>query len=150
MTRFAANISMLYPEHDFLDRFDAAAQDGFKAVECTFPYAWDAEAVAVRLRNSGLRQVLLNAPPGAADAGERGLACLPQRRDAFRASLLQALEYAQALDCPRIHVMAGICPPDTPREVLRETYLENLSWAAAAAGAAGHDIMIEPINPRDM
>jgi hydroxypyruvate isomerase len=150
MTRFAANISLLYPEHDFLDRFDAAARDGFKAVECTFPYAWEAGAVAARLRDAGLRQVLLNAPPGAADAGERGLACLPQRRDAFRASLLQALEYAQALDCPRIHVMAGICPPDMPRERLRETYLENLAWAAAAAREAGRDIMIEPINPRDM
>jgi hydroxypyruvate isomerase len=140
----------MYPEFDFLDRFQAAADDGFTAVECTFPYAWEASAVQARLQAAGLQHVLLNAPPGDAKADERGLACLPHRREAFRASIEQALDYAMALACPRIHVMAGICPPGAERARLRETYLANLSWAAGIARDAGRDIMIEPINPRDM
>lgn len=150
MTRFAANLSLMYPEFEFLDRFRAAAQDGFTAVECTFPYAWDTGDLRNRLDDWGLRQVLLNAPPGDADAGERGLACLPHRREAFRDAILRALDYAAALACPRIHVMAGICPPDADRQRLHETYLENLAWAAERARGAGRDVMIEPINPRDM
>jgi hydroxypyruvate isomerase len=141
---------MMYPEHEFLDRYAAAAEDGFEAVECTFPYAWDAAAIAARKQSAGVRQVLLNAPPGKMDAGERGLGCLPDRSDAFRASVQQALEYAQALDCPRIHVMAGICPDGMERARLRATFVDNLGWAAAAAQAAGREIMIEPINQRDM
>ncbi len=150
MPRFAANLSMLYTEHDFLDRFAAAAEDGFEAVECLFPYAWPAAALAQRLKDHGLRQVLFNAPPGQWDAGERGLACLPGREDEFRRSVQQALEMALALDCPRIHLMAGLAPAGAERARLQQTYLDNLSWAAAQAASAGRDVLIEPINTRDV
>lgn len=150
MPRFAANLSMLYTEHDFLDRFAAAAEDGFKAVEFLFPYAWPAAVLAQRLRDHGLRQVLFNAPPGAWDAGERGLACLPGREEDFRRSVQQALEMALTLDCPRIHLMAGIAPTGADRVRLQQTYLENLSWSATAAASAGRDVLIEPINTRDV
>jgi hydroxypyruvate isomerase len=150
MPRFAANLTMLYNEHNFLDRFAAAAKDGFKAVEFLFPYAHDAKALAGRLRDAGLQQVLFNAPPGDWDAGERGLACLPGREAEFRAGIQRALDYAQALDCPRIHVMAGIAPPGAEPASLRATYLANLAWAATQAAASGRDVLIEPINTRDV
>jgi 2-dehydrotetronate isomerase len=150
MPRYAANLSMLYPEHDFLDRFAAAAADGFTGVEYLFPYAYPAAALRERLQAHGLTQVLFNAPPGDWDAGERGLACLPDRRDAFRNGIAQALAYAEALDCRRVHVMAGIAPPAQPRTALLEVYAENLAWAAAQAAPFGVDLLIEPINPRDM
>ncbi len=150
MARFAANLSMMYTEHEFLDRFDAAAADGFRAVEFMFPYQWPAGDVAARLRAAGLRQVLFNAPPGDYAAGERGLACLTDRRPAFRDNLLRALDYAEALDCPRLHVMAGVAPAGVAWESLRDVYQENLAWAAAQAAPAGRDLLIEPINTRDM
>ncbi len=159
MPRFAANLSLMYPELPFLDRFEAAARDGFEAVEYLFPYAWPAAELAARLRAHGLRQVLLNAPPGGADsarfdaawaAGLRGTACLPGREDEFRAGVRQALQYAAALDCPRIHCMAGLWDAGTPREAARSVYESNLRWAAAEAAQGGRDILIEPINPRDM
>ncbi len=150
MPRFAANLSMLYPEHDFLHRFTAAAQDGFQAVEFLFPYAFDAQALRQRLDDNGLTQVLFNAPPGNWDAGERGLACLPGREQEFQTGILQALDYAEALNCPRIHVMAGIVPQHQARQSLEQTYLTNLAWAAEQAQKAGRDILIEPINTRDI
>ena len=110
MPRFAANLSMLYPELEFLDRFDAAAKDGFEGVEYLFPYAFPAAEIAARLKANGLKQVLFNAPPGNWDGGERGLACLPGRENEFRDGIAKALEYAVALDCPRVHVMAGLLP----------------------------------------
>ena len=110
MPRFAANLSMLYNEHAFLDRFGAAAKDGFEAVEFLFPYAFAAPDLAARLREHGLQQVLFNGPPGDWDQGERGMACLPERVDEFRRGVEQALGYAQALHCPRIHLMAGLAP----------------------------------------
>lgn len=148
MPRFAANLSMLYPEHDFLERFAAAASDGFEAVEYLFPYAHDSALLARCLGDAGLKQVLFNAPPGDWDAGERGTACLPGREDEFRRSVDLALRYAQALDCARIHVMAGLAPPGVERARLRSTYEANLAWACAAAGDC--DILIEPINTRDI
>jgi hydroxypyruvate isomerase len=150
MPRFAANLSMLYNEHDFLDRFAAAAQDGFQAVEYLFPYDFAATALAQRLQEHGLQQVLFNAPPGDWAAGERGLACLPGREAEFRAGFVCALDYARVLDCPRIHVMAGLAPAQAEPAALRATYLANLSWAASAAVVAGRDVLIEPINTRDM
>lgn len=150
MPRFAANLSMLYPEHGFLDRFACAARDGFDAVECLFPYAHETAAVSRRLADNGLQQVLFNAPPGDWDAGERGIACLPGREDEFRRGFDRALEYAQALACPRIHVMAGLAPATIERERLQATYEANLAWAAAQAAGAGRDVLIEPINPRDI
>lgn len=150
MPRFAANLSMLYTEHAFLDRFAAAARDGFAAVECQFPYAHPANALAARLHGQGLEQVLINAPPGDWARGDRGLACLPERHDDFRRSVEQALAYAQALNCPRVHVLAGVAPAAVDRAALRASYVANLAWAAAQAAPHGVDILIEPINPRDM
>ena len=150
MPRFAANLSMLYPELDFLDRFEAAAKDGFAAVEYLFPYAYEARELAARLAANGLKQVLFNGPPGDWEGGERGLACLPGREAEFRDGVLQAIDYAATLDCPRIHVMAGLVPEGVERETVQPTYLENLRWAAVEAARAGRDLLIEPINTRDI
>lgn len=150
MPRFAANLSMLYNELDFLDRFAAAASDGFTAVEYLFPYAWAPERLSALLRQHGLQQVLFNAPPGDWDAGERGLACIPGREGEFLAGLERAIAYARALDCPRIHVMAGLMPAGVDAATLRATYVANLRGAAEQAAPHGIDILIEPINPRDM
>lgn len=159
MPRFAANLSFLYPELPFLDRFEAAARDGFIAVEYLFPYAWPAQELAARLRVNGLQQVLLNAPPagvdlasaiGAWDAGERGLLCLADRRDEFRRCVTLALDYAATLQCPRIHVMAGLLPDGVLRESLLDVVAEKLRWACAQAAKQGVTLLIEPINLRDM
>jgi len=151
MPRFAANLSMLYPEHGFLDRFAAAAADGFDAVEYLFPYAFAPAEIAARLRDHGLTQALFNAPPGDFDAGERGLACLPDREDDFRRAFVeQALPYAQALGCQRVHVMAGLAPAGVAREALAACYEANLAWAARQAAPHGVSVLIEPINTRDI
>jgi len=150
MPRFAANLSMLYNEHPFMDRFAAAAADGFTAVEYLFPYDFTAPELARQLADHGLQQVLFNAPPGDWNAGERGLACLPGRQAEFRAGLQRALDYAQTLNCPRIHVMAGLVPRGADRAELQRTYEDNLAWAAQQAQAAGRTLLIEPINPRDI
>src|SRR3954466_5349273 len=105
MPRFAANLTMMYPALPFLERFAVAAQDGFEGVEYLFPYAFPAEELARHLKQNGLQQVLFNGPAGDWDAGERGLGCLPERDAEFRDSIHMALDYARALDCPRIHVM---------------------------------------------
>ncbi len=148
MLRFAANLSMMYGEHAFLDRFAAAAKDGFDAVEYLFPYDFPAEVIAQRLAEQGLQQALFNAPPGDWVAGERGLACLPGREDEFRAGVAKAIDYARVLNCPRIHLMAGLAPAGVDRAALRAVYEANLAWAAAQA----HDVtfLIEPINIRDI
>ena len=151
MPRFAANLSMMYTEHAFLDRFAAAAADGFDAVEFLFPYDPAPAEIASRLTDNGLQQVLFNAPPGDFAAGERGIACLAERRDEFRRGLLdKALPYALALGCPRVHVMAGLMPAGTERAALRAVYVDNLAWAAREAASAGLDLLIEPINTRDI
>ena len=150
MPRFAANLSMLYNEHAFLDRFAAAAADGFQAVEYLFPYALAPDDLAARLRDHGLAQVLFNAPPGDWERGERGMACLPGREDEFKRGVDQALSYAQALRCPRVHVMAGLAPAGSERAALHATYVANLAWAAARAAPLGIDVLIEPINTRDI
>ncbi|MFM2427948.1 MAG: hypothetical protein RL707_1775 [Pseudomonadota bacterium] len=150
MPRFAANLSMLYNEHEFLDRFAAAAKDGFTAVEYLFPYAFDAKVLRQCLDDHGLQQVLFNAPPGDWDAGERGLACLPGRENEFQTGFLKALDYANTLDCPRIHVMAGLMPKGADHETLEKTYIQNIAWAATQAQKTGCDVLIEPINTRDI
>ena len=150
MPRFAANLSMLYPELDFLDRFEAAARDGFRAVEYLFPYAYPPGELAARLRAHGLQQVLFNAPPGDWDAGDKGQACVPGREAQFRRGIASALAYALALGCPRIHVMAGLVPAGQQPASVRETYVANLRWAAAEAARQGVDVLIEPINTRDI
>jgi len=160
MPQFAANLSMMYPELPFLERFEAAATDGFQAVEFLFPYGFDKQELAARLKGNGLQQVLFNAPPGGTDAasiaqawekaGDRGTAAVPGRETEFRTGVLLALDYAEALDCPRIHLMAGLVVAGQEREELRPTYVANLRWAAGEAEKRGRDVLIEPINTRDV
>ncbi|WP_404982789.1 2-oxo-tetronate isomerase [Cobetia marina] len=153
MTRLAANLSMLFTEHDFLDRFAAAADSGFLGVEYLFPYAYSPEELRARLDEHQLSQVLFNLPPGDWEAGERGLTCLPGREEEFRTSVAEAIRYAEALDCPRVHAMAGLVPEgadDAMRARCTETYLSNLRYAAAELEKVGKTLLIEPINPRDM
>src|SRR5437763_1189736 len=152
MPRFSANLSFLYTEVPFLDRFAAAARDGFRAVEFAFGYEFPAEEIAARLKTHDLIQVLINAPPGAYAAGERGLAALPGREHEFAASIGTALSYARTLGCPRVHVMAGILPDgaDAERRARhRSTFVRNLRFAAGEA-EHGVALTIEPLNPRDV
>ncbi len=150
MPRFAANLSWMYTELPFFERFEAAAHDGFRAVEFLFPYEHAAVEIRSALIANGLQQVLFNAPPGDARAGERGTCSLPGREDAFRAGIEQALEYATVLGCPRLHVMAGVVRDESQRAVQRATYVANLRWAARRLASAGITATIEPINPRDV
>ena len=147
--RLAANVSLLYPECAFLDRFAAAAADGFAAVECLFPYDHAPEELAQCLRASGLQQVLINAPPGDWAAGERGIACLPGRDAEFREGVDRALHYARVLQCPRVHVLAGLAPAELSPQAATALFCERLQWAARRAAPFGVDILIEPINMRD-
>lgn len=154
MIRLAANLSMLFNEHDFLDRFAAASQAGFRGVEYLFPYAYAPDTLGELLAETGLEQVLFNLPPGDWEAGERGLASLPGREAEFRDSVAEALRYAQVLDCPRVHAMAGLLPADADQHEARAahhaTYIENLRFAAREAAKVGREVLIEPINTRDM
>ena len=150
MPRFAANLTMMYNEHAFLDRFAAAAQDGFEAVEFLFPYDYHAAEIKARLDGAALVQALFNAPPGNWAAGERGTASLPGREDEFRRGIDTALEYARVLGNRKIHVMAGLVTSEASRQAQRELYLKHLEYAARAASADGVDVLIEPINTRDM
>ena len=160
MPRFAANLSMLYNELPFLDRYAAAAADGFKFVEYLFPYAWPAEQLLELLKTHGLQQVLFNAPPGGGDqaaaiesawaTGTRGTACLPGHEAEFQAGVLLALRYARVLQCPRVHLMAGLLPAGMAPALAQATYVANLRWAAGQAAAQGVQLLIEPINTRDM
>lgn len=147
MPRFAANLSLMYAEHPFLDRFAAARADGFDAVEFLFPYEHAPQLLADLLKAHGLKQVLFNASPGDWAAGERGLACVPGRELELQNTIVQALDYAQALACPRVHVMAGLACADVDSH---RTYVRNLAWAAQRAADVGVELLIEPINPRDM
>jgi 2-dehydrotetronate isomerase len=150
MLRFAANLTMMYGEHAFPDRFAAAARDGFTAVEYLFPYEYPAQDLAAWLQAHGLTQALFNAPPGDWAAGERGLACVPGKETEFRAGIRTVVSYAQTLRCPRVHVMSGIQPNGVERAALRRTLMANLAWAAGIAAAASIELLIEPINTRDM
>ncbi len=150
MPRFAANLSMMYNEVPFLERFAACAADGFAAVEFLFPYAHPARQIRDELDRHGLQQVLFNAPPGDFEAGERGIASLPGRQEEFREGIDRAIEYAKALDCPRVHVMAGLVRRESERVAQREIYVDNLAWAAKRLGEAGLMTLIEPINTRDI
>ena len=150
MPRFAANLSMLYPQHEFLDRFAAAAADGFEAVEFLFPYDYSANELKQRLSDNGLVQALFNALPGDWAAGERGIATLPGREDEFRSGFDRALEYAAVLGNTRVHVMAGLLAAESDRARHHSVYLQNLAYAADQAGKAGITVLLEPINTRDM
>ncbi len=150
MPNLAANLSMMFNEVPFLDRFDAAAKAGFKAVEFLFPYEHQAAVLRARLDAAGLQQVLFNMPPGDWAAGERGLASLPGRAQEFRDNVKIALDYAATLGCPLIHCMAGIPPAGTSPITAAALFAANLAWAGEHAKTAGVRLAIEPINHRDM
>lgn len=150
MPRFAANLSMLFTEVDFIDRFAAAARAGFKAVECQFPYAEPADRIAAQLRQHGLQLVLHNLPAGDWAAGERGIACHPDRVDEFRRGVAQAIDYATTLGCTQLNCLAGISPAGVPEEVVRDTFIANLHHAAGELKAARLRLLVEPINTFDI
>jgi hydroxypyruvate isomerase len=150
MPRFAANLSMLFTEVDFIDRFAAAARAGFRAVECQFPYAEPAETIAAQLHEHDLQMVLHNLPAGNWAAGERGIACHPDRVDEFRVGVAQAIAYATVLGCPQLNCLAGIAPAGVPEDVVRDTFIANLRFAASEMKAVGLRLLLEPINTFDI
>lgn len=150
MPQFAANLTMLFNEHPFLDRFEAAAQAGFKAVEFLFPYDFKAEDIKARLDAHGLKLVLHNLPAGNWAAGERGIACHPARIAEFRDGVLKALDYAAVLGTPQMNALAGIKPANVPDETARTTLLVNLKFAADQLAGHGIKLLMEPINTFDI
>jgi hydroxypyruvate isomerase len=150
MPRFAANLSMMYQEHAFLDRFAAAAADGFKGVEFLFPYDFSPEDVAAARTSAGVEIALFNAPPGDWATGERGVASLPGREDEFKRGIETALRYTDALGNKRLHVMAGLLANEADRAAHHAVYVKNLAYAAQQAQAHDVTIVIEPINTRDI
>jgi hydroxypyruvate isomerase len=150
MPRFAANLSMMFNEVPFLDRFALAAKAGFKGVEFLFPYEHPAAEIAARLRDNSLQQVLFNAPAGDFAKGERGMAAIPGKQAAFRESIKLALEYATTLACPRLHIMAGLKPEGVAHDTLTAVYGANLAYAAEECAKVGVKPIIEPINHRDI
>ncbi|RTL95728.1 hydroxypyruvate isomerase [Ancylobacter aquaticus] len=150
MPRFAANLTMLFNEVPFLDRFEKAAAAGFTGVEYLFPYDFPVEELVAKLKANNLSQVLHNLPAGNWGGGERGIAILPERVDEFRAGVDTAIEYATALGCPQVNILAGIVPAGADREVLHNTFVNNLKFAAPKIKEAGLKLLIEPINTRDI
>ena len=148
MPKFAANLSFLFAEQAFPERFSMAAAAGFKGVEYLFPYEYSPHDIAQWLRDNDLEQVLFNLPPGDWAAGERGLACLPDRHGEFAESVEQALNYAVLLDCERVHCMAGLSPAGVAEAELEKSYVANLRHAADRLATVGVTVMIEPINSR--
>ncbi len=150
MPRFSANLSMLFTEYDFLDRFDAAAAAGFGGVEYLGPYDHTPDEVAARLKKNGLSQVLFNLPSGNWAAGERGIAVLPGREEEFCAGVDRAITYAKALGCPQVNCLAGVVPAGADGKAVEDVFVENLKFAAGRLGDAGIRLLIEPINTRDI
>jgi hydroxypyruvate isomerase len=148
--KFSANLSFLYQELGFLDRFAAAARDGFPAVEYMAPYAEPKEKLAEALYANGLEQALFNAPSGDWAGGERGIAALPGREDEFRTGIATALDYAKALNCPKVNVISGLIKPGADLDAMEATLVDNLRWAAPRCADAGVKLLIEPINTRDI
>jgi hydroxypyruvate isomerase len=150
MPKFAANLTMLYGELDFLDRFEAAAKDGFQGVEYLFPYPYPKEELAERLKRFGLTQVLHNLPAGDWGKGDRGIACQPERVEEFKAGIAKGIEYATALGCKQVNCLAGVPAKDADPQELRRTFIGNVRHAAAELGRAGIRLLIEPVNTRDI
>jgi hydroxypyruvate isomerase len=146
MPKFAANLSLMFNEWDFLDRFDAAADAGFTAVEFLFPYDHAPDIVGERLHRNGLTQALFNLPPGDWAKGERGLAALPDRFDELKDGVVRALDYAEATGAKRLHLMAGLAPFS---EEAYAAYRRAVAWSADTVAGKGIDILLEPLNPRD-
>ena len=150
MPKFDANLTMLYNELDFMDRFAAAASDGFEGVEYLFPYAYAKTDLADRLKSAGLAQVLFNLPAGDWAAGERGIACHPDRTDEFRQGVASAIEYATELGCSRVNCLAGKVPAGVDRDAAKHAFVENLRYAAPELERAGITLLVEPINTYDI
>jgi hydroxypyruvate isomerase len=150
MPRFAANLTMLFNEVPFLERFERAARAGFSAVEFLFPYGWTAEEIKSRLDANGLQLVLHNLPAGDWDGGERGIACHPDRVEEFRAGVDRAIAYARVLGVKQLNCLAGKAPAGVPEDVLRATFVANLRYAAQKLEGAGLRLLIEPINRFDI
>lgn len=150
MPKFAANLSMLFNEVEFLERFKAAADAGFKGVEYLFPYAFEKDALVEQLQKHGLTQVLHNLPAGNWDGGERGIACHPDRVGEFQEGVGRAIEYGTALGCKQINCLAGIAPEGVSDDALRTTFVDNLRFAAPRLKEAGIRMLVEPINTYDI
>jgi hydroxypyruvate isomerase len=150
MPRFDANLTMMFNELAFLERFGAAAAAGFKGVELLFPYSHDASRLGELLALNRLELVAFNMPPGDWDRGDRGLACDPRRRGEFQDGVGASVAYARALSCARVHCMAGLRPRDADDDLVRETYLSNVSFAATELAKHGLTLLVEAINTRDI
>ncbi|GGY71718.1 hydroxypyruvate isomerase [Marinobacter zhanjiangensis] len=148
MPRFAANLTLLFNELPFEERFAAARQAGFRGVEYLFPYAWPEAMLAERLQENGLTQVLFNLPPGNWNAGERGIACLPGHEDEFRAGVDEAIRYARALGCKRLNCLAGLRPAQADESQLWATLRDNVAYAARRLQDEGITLCLEAINSR--
>lgn len=150
MPKLNANLTMMFNEFDFLDRFKQARQQGFQGVEILFPYEYSLEKIKTELLNNKLELVLFNMPPGDFKAGDRGLACIPTRVSEFRDSVQTAISYAVSLNCKKLHCMAGLKPSADTDTIIEETFIENIRFAADACRAHNINVLIEPINNRDM
>lgn len=150
MTKLAANLSMMFTELPYLERFGAAAECGFEAVEFLFPYEHPPQTVAATMKKAGVKVALFNLAPGDWDAGERGVASFPGREAEFEASVERAIEYARALSCPRVHAMAGLISPSLESSAMKRVYVRNLKHGAARCAEFGIELLIEPINRRDV
>ncbi|WP_353433398.1 hydroxypyruvate isomerase [Polynucleobacter sp. MWH-UH23A] len=150
MPQFAANLTMLFNEAPFLERFDLAGRAGFKAVEFLFPYAFPAQEIKAKLDKNQLQLVLHNLPAGDWEAGERGIACLPDRKEEFREGVAKSVEYAKCLNVGQLNCLAGKAPADVDPNVLRTTFIENLRYAASELKKASLRLLIEPINTFDI
>jgi hydroxypyruvate isomerase len=150
MAKFAANLTLLFTEVTFVERFSEARKAGFKAVEFLFPYAFDAQELALQLEYNKLEQALFNMPPGDWDAGERGFAAIPGREQEFKESVATALDYALALNCKKVHAMSGIVDPRFTYQEHVATFIENIRYAADAFAKHGITLLIEPLNNRDV
>lgn len=150
MAKFAANLSMLFTEVDFMDRFEAAAEAGFQGVEYLFPYAFDAQAIKAKLDANNLEQVLFNLPAGDWDSGDRGIAVDPARVEEFQAGVPKAIAYAKALGCTQVNCLAGIVPQGVTQQDAQSAFVINLHYAANALAAEGISLVIEAINTRDI
>lgn len=148
MPKLAANVSTLFPELEFLERFAAARKAGFRSVEYQFPYQWKAAEVAAAAREAGLEVVLHNAPRGDAERGESGTGCLPGCETRFRDDLERAIDYARAAGCKSLHCMAGVPPADADPVVLERTFVTNLRFAATRLAREGMRLLIEPLSER--
>mgnify|MGYP000031645444 CR=1 FL=1 len=148
MLKFAANLSMLYTELPFLERFKAASENGFQYIEYLFPYEWSPHVLAIQLKQHSLQQVLFNLPPGNWDRGERGIACLPDRINEFREGIDKAIEYANILDVKQLNCLAGLRPENFEYAEIWQTFINNITYAAQRLNEHGITLLIEPINSK--